>query len=93
MKLFLTILVIDLGSHSLSSVLGDSSLIGSLLIIVAYAVARPKSTPKSAFLILHLAISDFFWFLAGAVMSTLWIANNGSYTTFPPQTLMKCKFL
>eukprot|EP01040_Poterioochromonas_malhamensis_P005138 gene5138-5504_t len=54
------------------------SLIGSLLIIVAYAVARTKSTPKSAFLILHLAISDFFWFLAGAVMSTLWIANNGS---------------
>jgi hypothetical protein len=52
------------------------SLIGSLLIILAYGVARTKSTPKSAFLILHLAISDFFWFLAASILATVWIAND-----------------
>lgn len=54
------------------------SLIGSMLIIISYAIARTKSTPKSAFLILHLATSDFFWFLAASVMATVWLANDGA---------------
>lgn len=54
------------------------SLLGSLLIITSYLVARTRSTPKSAFLILHLATSDFFWFLSSSIMSILWLANQGS---------------
>lgn len=57
------------------------SLTGSILIILSYAVARTRSTPKSAYLILHLAASDFFWFLSGSVLSTLWLFNNGSVPT------------
>lgn len=53
------------------------SLIGSLLIIGSYVVARSKSTPKSAFLILHLATSDFFWFLAASTISSLWLTSDG----------------
>ncbi len=54
------------------------SLGGSLLIILSYFIARSKSTPKTAFLILHLATSDFLWFLAASVMSTIWLTNDGN---------------
>ena len=54
------------------------SLFGSLFIIISYVVARTKSTPKTAFLILHLAISDFFWFLAASILATVWLANDNS---------------
>lgn len=54
------------------------SLAGSLLIILSYFIARSKSTPKSAFLIMHLATSDFLWFLAASVMSTIWLTNDGN---------------
>ncbi len=57
------------------------SLTGSILIILSYVVARTRSTPKSAYLILHLATSDFFWFLSGSVLSTLWLFNNGRVPT------------
>lgn len=54
------------------------SLFGSVLIILSYFIARSKSTPKSAFLILHLATSDFLWFLAASVMSAIWLTNDGN---------------
>lgn len=57
------------------------SLTGSILIILSYVVARTRSTPKSAYLILHLATSDFFWFLSSSVLSTLWLFNDGGVPT------------
>lgn len=53
------------------------SLTGSVLIILSYTIARTKSTPKSSFLILHLATSDFFWFLMSTTISTLWLSQDG----------------
>jgi hypothetical protein len=54
------------------------SLFGSLLIMISYIVARSKSTPKTAFLILHLAISDFIWFLAASIISSTWLTSSGA---------------
>ena len=53
------------------------SLTGSILIILSYLVTRARSTPKAAYLILHLAFSDFFWFLSSSILGLLWILNNG----------------
>lgn len=53
------------------------SLTGSSLIILSYVVTRSRSTPKAAYLILHLAVSDFFWFLSSSLLSALWLLNNG----------------
>lgn len=53
------------------------SLLGSIFIILSYALVSTKNTPKSAFLIVHLAVSDFFWFLAAAVLSSIWLTGNG----------------
>lgn len=52
------------------------SLIGSIFVALSYLVARTKSTPKSAFIILHLAISDFIWFLCSAILSTIWLVRE-----------------
>jgi hypothetical protein len=49
------------------------SLLGSILVLISYAVARSKSTPRIANLILHLAASDFFWFLSAGIQSTYWL--------------------
>jgi hypothetical protein len=57
------------------------SLIGSILVLLSYFIARSKSTPKAAYLILHLAASDFFWFLASATQSTFWMVGDGSVPT------------
>ncbi|RYH20976.1 hypothetical protein EON65_21900, partial [archaeon] len=54
------------------------SLIGSVFIILSYLIVRTKSTPKTAFLILHLALSDFFWFLAAAVLSGFWLTGDSN---------------
>ena len=49
------------------------SLIGSVLVLASYCVARRKSTSKTALLILHLAFSDFVWFLSSGLQATLWL--------------------
>lgn len=40
------------------------SLFGSICVIGSYIIARTKTNPKAAQLILNLAVTDFFWFLA-----------------------------
>jgi hypothetical protein len=49
------------------------SLVGSILVLISYIVARSKSTPRIANLILHLAASDFFWFLSAGIQSSYWL--------------------
>ena len=57
------------------------SLLGSLLVILSYLVARTKSTPNVAYLIVHLAVSDLFWFSAASLESTYWFTHDGSVPT------------
>ena len=57
------------------------SILGSILIFISYVVARTKSTPKTAYLIVQLSISDFFWFFAAALQSCYWIFNDGRVPT------------
>lgn len=40
------------------------SLVGSICVISSYIIAKTKTNPKAAQLILNLAVTDFFWFLA-----------------------------
>ena len=49
------------------------SLVGSILVIFAYYIAKSKTNPKAAIIIRNLAITDFFWFLAAFVASLFWI--------------------
>mmetsp|Transcript_129263 Transcript_129263/g.253137 ORF Transcript_129263/g.253137 Transcript_129263/m.253137 type:complete len:656 (-) Transcript_129263:189-2156(-) len=54
------------------------SLLGSVLVLIAYLVARSKSTPRIANLILHLAASDFFWFLSAGIQSGYWLFSSNN---------------
>jgi hypothetical protein len=49
------------------------SLVGSLLVLLSYAIVQTKCTPKPAYLILHLALSDFIWFLSSSVQASFWL--------------------
>lgn len=53
------------------------SVFGSILVLMAYYIARTKSMPRTANLIIHLAVSDFIWFALSAIESTFWITNDG----------------
>lgn len=53
------------------------SLIGSLLILGSYIVARTKTKPKAAMLIRNLAFSDLIWFSCVLMESAFWL-NNGT---------------
>jgi len=53
------------------------SLVGSLLVLTSYFVARTKTMPRTATLILHLAASDFIWFSVSAIESTYWLSRDG----------------
>eukprot|EP01039_Chlorochromonas_danica_P005859 gene5859-6452_t len=53
------------------------SLTGSVLIFLSYMIVRTRNTPKCASLIVNLAISDFLWFCAAAVVSSFWLSGNG----------------
>jgi hypothetical protein len=54
------------------------SLLGSLIVISSYQIARTKSRPKAAQLIHNLALTDFFWFLASLTMSSFWLIDPES---------------
>lgn len=58
------------------------SLVGSILVLLSYLVARTRAASKTAQLILHLAASDFFWFFAACLISACWIFNNGQVPMF-----------
>lgn len=53
------------------------SLTGSVFIFLSYMIVRTRNTPKCASLIVNLAISDFLWFCAAAVVSSFWLSGNG----------------
>ena len=50
------------------------SLVGSLCIILSFFAVRAslQSSPRSARMILNLALSDFVWFLAAFIQSMFW---------------------
>jgi len=52
------------------------SLVGSVLVVVSYMIARLTAKPKTAALISNLSITDFFWFLSSVVQSSYWISNK-----------------
>jgi hypothetical protein len=54
------------------------SLIGSLLVIVAYYIAKTRTNPRAAKLIRNLAIADFIWFFTVFVESIFWIFTGPS---------------
>lgn len=49
------------------------SLVGSLLVIIAYYIAKTRTNPRAAKLIRNLAIADFIWFSAVFIESIFWI--------------------
>lgn len=49
------------------------SLLGSIFVACSYLIARTKSKPRTAQLIVNLSATDFFWFLATAIASAFWI--------------------
>lgn len=49
------------------------SLLGSILVLISYAIARTKTKPKAAQLIRNLAIADFLWFSCSLGESSFWI--------------------
>lgn len=52
------------------------SLLGSLLVLLSYMIVQSKHTPKPAYLILHLALSDFVWFLLSSIQASFWIYSR-----------------
>lgn len=60
------------------------SLVGSLLVIASYRIARTKSKPKAAQLIFNLAVTDFFWFLATLLVSSFWFTGEGDSSSAVP---------
>ena len=54
------------------------SLLGSIMVLISYIIARSRSTPRIANLILHLAASDFFWFFSALVQSIYWLFTPSS---------------
>jgi hypothetical protein len=54
------------------------SFLGSIFVLLSYLVARSKSTPRIANLILHLAASDFFWFASSGIQSIFWLFTPGN---------------
>lgn len=49
------------------------SLLGSSLVLMSYMIIRVKHTPKPAYLILHLALSDFIWFMFSSTQAIFWL--------------------
>lgn len=66
-----------LASSIVTCILSYISLFGSICIIFSYVIARTRSTPKTSYLILHLATSDLIWFFSSGLLSLFWLANNG----------------
>jgi len=52
------------------------SLLGSMLVVTSYMIARLTAKPKTAALISNLSITDFFWFLSSLVQSSFWIGGE-----------------
>jgi hypothetical protein len=52
------------------------SLLGSILVIFSYIIARTISKPRAARLILNLAIADFVWFLTSFVQASIWVMGG-----------------
>ena len=52
------------------------SLIGSMLVVCSYMIARLTAKPKTAALISNLSITDFCWFLSALIQSSYWISND-----------------
>lgn len=49
------------------------SLAGSLVVIMAYNIAKKQTNPRAAKLIRNLAVADFVWFSAVFIESIFWI--------------------
>jgi hypothetical protein len=65
---------LDLIEAILTGVLSFLSVMGSMLVLLSYIIAARVGTPKIASrLIRNLAVSDLVWFLATAIISTIWI--------------------
>lgn len=52
------------------------SLLGSMLVVTSYMIARLTARPQTAALISNLSITDFFWFLSSLIQSSYWISGN-----------------
>jgi hypothetical protein len=63
------------------------SLIGSIIVIFAYYIAKSRTNPKAALLIRNLAIADFIWFFATFIESIFWIFTGpeGKVGTVPKE--------
>jgi hypothetical protein len=49
------------------------SFLGSILVIVAYYIAKSKTNPKAARLIRNLAVADCIWFASVFIQAIFWI--------------------
>lgn len=62
------------------------SVLGSICVISSYAIAKTKSNPKAAQLIVNLALADLFWFVSSLALSGYWVAKK----LVPPLVCMVC---